>query len=132
MTLLRTCLLLLACTLTACAPGSGTLPRTYLLAQRDAAGHAFVVTDTRFHGADANFAVLKIWRAAAGERAPLLQLTLDDWCGNPIAWQLAPDGIVVPAAPATPRRDPENPDKCAAQPTRAYIIRGGQVVVEER
>ena len=36
------------------------------------------------------------------------------------------------AAPATPRQDPENPGKCAAQPTRAYILRGDQVVMEER
>jgi hypothetical protein len=131
---LLTCilLLLLAAALAACTPAAPTLPRTYLLAQRDAAGHAYVVTETRYLGADANFAVLKLWRAAAGERVPLLQLTLDDWCGNPIAWQLAPDGIVVPAAPAAPRQDPENPDKCAAQPTRAYILRGGQVVMEER
>lgn len=134
MTLLRTCILSLlsAAALTACTPASAALPRTYLLAQRDAGGRAYVVTETRFHGADASFAVLKLWRAAAGERAPLLQLTLDDWCGNPIAWQLAPDGIVVPAAPATLRQDPETPNKCAAQPTRAYLLRGNQVVVEER
>ncbi len=134
MTTLRVCilLLLLAAALAACTSASGTLPRTYLLAQRDAAGHAYIVTETRYLGADANFAALKIWRAAAGERAPLLQLTLDDWCGNPSAWQLAPDGIIVPAAPAAPRQDPENPGKCAAQPTRAYILRGDQVVMEER
>ncbi len=76
--------------------------------------------------------ILSLFLVAAGEREPLLQLTLDDWCGNPIAWQLAPDGIVVPGTPATSRQDPENPDKCAAQPTRAYLLRGGQVVVEER
>ena len=132
MTLLRTSLLLLvAGALAACTPGSGALPRTYLLAQRDDEGHAYVVTETRFHGADANFAVLKLWRAAAGATEPLLQLTLDDWCGNPIAWELAPDGIIVPAAPATPRTDPENPSKCASQPSRAYILRGDRVVVEE-
>ena len=131
---LRTCIisLLFGGTLAACTSTSATLPRTYALAQRDADGHAYVVTETRFHGADANFAVLKLWRAAAGERAPLLQLTLDDWCGSPIAWQLAPDGIVVPGTPAAARRDPENPDKCAAQPTRAYLLRGDQVVIEER
>ena len=133
MTPLRTSILslLVAGMLAACTPTSATLPRTYLLAQHDAQGRAYLVTETRFHGADANFAVLKLWRAATGERAPLLELTLDDWCGNPIAWQLAPDGIVVPAAPATPRQDPESPDKCAAQPTRAYTVRDGQVVVEE-
>ena len=133
MNLLRiSMLLLLAAVVAACTTPPGALPQVYPLAQRDPDGQAYFVTETRYLGADANFAVLQIWRAAAGERTPLLRLVLDDWCGRPIAWQLAPNGIEVPAAPATSRKDPENPGKCAAQPARAYILRGGQVVAEER
>ena len=133
MTLLRTSiLLLLAVVLAACATRPDALPRIYPLTLRDPDGQAYFVTETRYLGADANFAVLQIWRAAPGERTPMLHLTLDDWCGRPIAWQLAPDGIVVPAAPATSRKDPEHPGKCDAQSTRTYILRDGQVVTEER
>lgn len=125
-------LLLLAGLVVACTTRPGAPPYVYPLAQRDPDGQAYFVTETRYLGADANIAILQIWRAAAGEHTPLLRLVLDDWCGRPIAWQLAPDGIAVPATPATSRQDPEDPGKCAAQPARAYILRDGQILTEER
>ena len=120
-------LLLIAMSASACTT-TGSIPRAYTLAAVDSAGHLLIVTEQRWAGADANFAVVTIWRSDGGASSQLWQLRLDDWCGSPIDWKLAKDGIVVPPVPATARRDPEQPDKCQAQLERSYVLRGDKII----
>ncbi|MFN8487691.1 MAG: hypothetical protein U0350_08880 [Caldilineaceae bacterium] len=118
-----------------CAPGPSSAIgfSIHPLKLHDAPGHTFTLIAKQWQGADTTFVELTIWRFGPKEAQPILQLRLDDWCGRPIQWSLTPqDELFLPAAAATERKDPEAPDKCNAQPTRLYQLRGDAFIVKEQ